>query len=59
MLPLAKPENVKLVVSVDQINNAIAERDGALVKANETIQTLQAEIESMKPFKEAAEKGRT
>jgi len=42
--------------AITNLKQEVSEKTDALVKANETIQTLQAEIESMKPFKEAAEK---
>jgi len=56
VVTIGDPIPSKLVVTVSQINSAIAQRDEALNKANETIQTLKAEVEITKPFKEAAEK---
>lgn len=50
------PTQEDLSSVITNLKQEVSEKTDALVKANETIQTLQAEIESMKPFKEAAEK---
>ena len=56
VVTLGEPETVKLVVSVAEINTKIAEKDDAIVKANEEIQTLKAENETLISFKERCEK---
>lgn len=48
---LGEPENVKLTVSVSEINSAIASRDDALLRANALIQSLQAQLEELAPIK--------
>lgn len=52
---VGEPETVTLTVSVAEINSALAQRDESLLKANEKIQTLESEIEELKPFKVQAE----
>lgn len=46
---------VKLTVSVSAVNQTIAEKDDALVKANERINELSAQVSMLKPYKEAAD----
>lgn len=46
---------VKLTVSVQQVNQALAERDSAIVSANETINDLKSQIAELTPYKEAAD----
>ena len=55
-LIVEEPETITLTVSIAEINNAIAQRDESLLKANEKIQTLESEIAELQPFKEQAEK---
>lgn len=52
---LSEPTPVKLVAAVRDINSAIAERDAALIKANEKIQSLNSDIAELQPFKEKFE----
>ena len=47
--------NVTLTVSVAEINEAIAARDNSLVKANEQIVELTAQVATLRPYKEAAD----
>lgn len=56
VVTLGEPETVKLVVSVAEINTRIAEKDDAIIKANEEIQTLKAENETLISYKERCEK---
>lgn len=49
-------EIVRLEVSVSEINDALAEKTEALVRANERIVNLERERDELLPFKEAAEK---
>ena len=56
VVTVGEPENVTLTVSVAEINTKIAEKDDAIVKANEEIQTLKAENETLISFKERCEK---
>lgn len=58
-ITLSEPEEVELTVSVAEINSTIAQKDEALLKANEKIVDLQAEVAILKPFKEACEKAET
>lgn len=46
---------VTLVAAIKDINSVVAQKDEALLKANEAIQTLKAENETLKPYKEQAE----
>lgn len=46
---------VKLSVSVAAVNQTIAEKDDALVKANEKINELSAQVSALKPYKDAAD----
>ena len=47
-ITLSEPTNVKLSVSVSEINNTFSERNEALVSANKTIEELNAEISELK-----------
>lgn len=67
---VSEPQDVKLTVSVTELNEVIAEKDDkigtltaeleikdeAVIKAGEKINKLNVEISELKPFKEAAEK---
>ena len=54
-ITVSEPTSVKLTVSVAQINEAIAEKDAALLKANEKIQELESEVSALSPYKAAHE----
>lgn len=47
-ITLSEPTNVKLSVSVSEINNTFSERNEALVSANKTIEELNTEISELK-----------
>lgn len=49
-------EEVKLTVSVSEINNVVSEKNNAILEAEEKNKALQAEIERLTPYKEMAEK---
>lgn len=67
---VSEPQDVKLTVSVADVNNEIAEKDSkigaltaeleikndAVIKAGEKISKLNVEISELKPYKEAADK---
>lgn len=53
---LGEPEKVTFTISVAEINNEIATKNEALVKANEEIQTLKAENETLISYRERCEK---
>lgn len=53
---LSEPAMITLTVSPMEINTAISEKVDAIVLANEKIQNLEAEVEELKPYKDAAEK---
>lgn len=67
---VSEPQDVKLTVSVADVNNEIAEKDNkigaltaeleikndAVIKAGEKISKLNVEISELKPYKEAADK---
>lgn len=53
---VSEPEKVKLMVSIAEINDAISQRDESLLKANETIQQLESEVDELKPYKVEVEK---
>ena len=53
---IGEPEKVTLSVSVAEINSTIAEKDNAIVKANEEIQTLKAENEKLLSYKERCDR---
>lgn len=67
---VSEPQDVKLTVSVADVNNEIAEKDSkigaltaeleikndAVIKAGEKISKLNVEISELRPYKEAADK---
>ena len=53
---IGEPEKVKLVVSVENINDEIAEKNNAIIKANEEIASLKSENENLMKYKEMFEK---
>lgn len=53
---VGEPERVRLTVSIAEVNDAISQRDESLLKANETIQQLQSEVDELKPYKDEVEK---
>lgn len=67
---ISEPQDVKLTVSITEVNNEIAEKDSkigaltaeleikndAVIKAGEKISKLNVEISELRPYKEAAEK---
>lgn len=53
---VSEPIPVTLTVSVLEMNEVISQKDNALLKANETITNLKAQINALEPFKEAADK---
>ena len=53
---VGEPEKVKLAVSVANINAEIAEKNNAIIKANEEIATLKSENENLMKYKEMYEK---
>lgn len=67
---VSEPQDVKLTVSVTEVNEVIAEKDDkigtltaeleikdeAVIKAGEKINKLNVEVSELKPYKEAAEK---
>ena len=53
---IGAPEKVKLVVSVANINDEIAEKNNAIIKANEEIASLKSENENLMKYKEMFEK---
>lgn len=55
-ITISEPQNVKLTVSIAELNSTIAQKDEALLSANEKIQELSTEVSNLKPFKEACEK---
>lgn len=48
-------QSVVLTVSVSEINNTLNARDDAIMKANEKINDLSAQIASLQPYKDAAD----
>lgn len=66
---VSEPQDVKLTVSVTEVNDVIAEKDkkigdltaeleikeDAIIKAGETMNKLKVEISELKPYKEAAD----
>ena len=52
VITVGEYEEVHLVVAPGKINAEIAERDNALVAANEEINSMRAEIEELKPYRE-------
>lgn len=62
-ITVSEPENVKLTVSISEVNTKIAEleidistKDEAIIKSGEEISRLKAEISELTPFKEKFEK---
>lgn len=62
-ITVSEPENVKLTVSISEVNNKIAEleteistKDEAIIKSGEEISRLKAEVSELTPFKEKFEK---
>ena len=53
---ISEEQEVTLTARIRDFNAQMAEKDEALLKANEMIQALEAEIENLKPYKAAAEK---
>lgn len=53
---ITSAEPVKLTVSVAEINNALETRDNAIAKANDRINELSAQIATLQPYKDAADK---
>ena len=67
---VSEPQDVKLTVSVAEINTVLAEKnkevetlkaelelkDSSIIKAGQTIAELKVEVSELKPYKEAAEK---
>ena len=67
---VSEPQDVKLTVSITEVNEVIAEKDDkigtltaeleikdeAVIKAGEKINKLNVEVSELKPYKEAAEK---
>lgn len=51
-----EPEKVRLAVSVANINSEISEKNDVIIKANEEITSLRAEVESLTKYKEMFEK---
>lgn len=64
-ITVSDPENVKLTVSVSEINTKVAEleseistKDEAIIKSGEEIIKLKAEVSTLTPFKEKFEKAK-
>lgn len=55
VLSIVSEEHTRLTVSPGNMNEAIASRDDAIIKANERINELTATIAELTPYKEAAE----
>jgi len=62
-ITVSEPENVKLTVSISEVNTKIAEleteistKDEAIIKSGEEISRLKAEVSELAPFKEKFEK---
>lgn len=53
---ISEEQEVTLTARIRDFNAQMSEKDEALLKANERIQSLEAEVEELKPFKAAAEK---
>lgn len=47
---------VKLTVSVAEVNQALESRDSAILRANERINDLTAQVAALQPYKDAADK---
>ncbi|WP_313069782.1 hypothetical protein [Lacrimispora sp.] len=62
-ITVSDPENVKLTVSISEINTKVAEleseistKDDAIIQSGEEISKLKAEVSTLTPFKEKFEK---
>lgn len=53
---ISEPEKVRLAVSVANINSEISEKNDVIIKANEKITSLNAEVENLAKYKEMFEK---
>jgi hypothetical protein len=53
---LSEPQNVKLAVSVSELNLTVDKKNEAIVKASEEIQILKVQVSELLPFKEMADK---
>lgn len=53
---ITSAEAVKLTVSVAEVNSALEARDNAIAQANDRINDLTAQIASLQPYKDAADK---
>lgn len=53
---ISEPEKVRLAVSVANINSEISEKNDVIIKANEKITSLKAEVENLAKYKEMFEK---
>lgn len=53
---VSDPVDVKLAVSVSQINNKFGEMTDTIASLNQKVNDLQAEIDALTPYREAAEK---
>lgn len=56
---VGEPEKIRLVVSIANINSEIAEKNDAIIKANEEITSLKTEVENLTKYKEMFEKAET
>lgn len=59
IVTVSDPTDVKLTVSIAEVNKTISEKNEALIEANNTIASLTKEVENLSPFKEAFEKAET
>ena len=53
---VSKPEKIKLVVSIADINKAISSRDDEIISNKSTIAQLEAEISELKKYKDIVDK---
>ena len=53
---ISEPEKIRLAVSVANINSEISEKNDVIIKANEEITSLKAEVENFAKYKEMFEK---
>lgn len=58
VVTVGEPVKETLVVNIPEINNVVAAKDDALVKANETVKELQSSINELAPYKAQVEKER-
>jgi len=49
-------EEVKIAVSISEINSELSKRDAAIAEASVKIQNLESELETLKPYKEEADR---